>query len=114
MSKNITNKIVSEEYELTILALNTKCIKELERLSKSPYQNVRKAVVKNICVSADLVNILAEDPVKNVSMLALNHRLYCGTRDKESWFNETSPCLSCEHDLCLGLNCEKDKSYNAN
>ena len=83
--------------------------KELTELSKNESMNVRRAIAKNINTPTNIINQLSDDPVANVSVIALQHRNCTNKRDidKETLNHR---CVSCQiseiSTLTKCLNCE--------
>ncbi len=90
---DISNK--SKEEQLDI-AKNSRCEKELWSLHKSTYMNVRRAVARNSNITNKIANILAEDPVLNVSYMALKNIKSTISRDFS--YLKLTPCVTCEKD----------------
>lgn len=98
-----------EEKELVAKAIISRDNDELDDLSNSNYMNVRRAVVRNRFISSFLIQKLASDPVKNVSIHAIAHPSYKGTRVIEKGkYADISECLHCKHDMCQGNSCKNN------
>ncbi len=67
----------------------------LAKLSKDPNPKVRRIIAKNRNVSKGIVNILARDPVLNVSYIAVNNPNCDIKRDFRSI---SHPCITCSED----------------
>lgn len=86
------NNISKEEHSLILKAQKESDIKQLKRLSKNQYSNVRRCVAKNLNTNTDILNLLALDPVKNVSYAALKN-IKCTIKRDLSYFSEK--CVLC-------------------
>lgn len=83
----------SDEQSLINLAINTSNEKELEKLSKSHFMNVRRAVARNRYCSSSILEELAQDPVRNVSFMAQNNKNYLG---EITVLKNERPCVKCQ------------------
>ena len=69
--------------------------KEIIELSKNECMNVRRTIAKNINTPTNIINQLSNDPVANVSVVALQHKNCTNKRDID---DETlnHKCVSCQ------------------
>lgn len=81
--------------ELLELAYTTAEVEILELLASFENMFVRRAVARNSNTPPNIVNILAMDPVMNVSYMALKHTNCTLNRALK---NEIHMCVSCEED----------------
>lgn len=86
--------------DLIDMALNTTCINEMLLLQKSHSMNVRRALARNINIDEEVLEMLTNDPVQNVSYIAVKHPKNVNKRE----FEEPRPCVACEKDE-KGLYC---------
>ena len=93
--------------ELIDIALTTTKEDIIEYLVHSPYMNVRRALARNRNISTHIINILAMDPVVNVSYMAIKSNR--SNINKE--FNNVHPCVSCNLDE-RHLNCSQCSILN--
>lgn len=101
----------SDINELIEKALKTNDPKEMSFLVKSPYMGVRRALAKNSNTPSNLVNVLINDPVLNVSYPASIHPRSASSRA----FSEDLPvCVTCkiaENQLICNA-CERKEDHS--
>ncbi|MGM0520339.1 MAG: hypothetical protein ACQERD_11940 [Campylobacterota bacterium] len=95
----------SIEKEKIVTALSTSDINTLAKLMKDVSSNVRRAVASNINTTKEMLELLAFDPAKNVSVTALRNK-NCDC-DREVW-EESHPCLECQKKIS-NLKCHSCK-----
>lgn len=88
----LIRKPIIEQVELAITSTSAKI---LEELVTSPYMNVRRALARNRNTPRNVMEILANDPVLNVSYFAIKSGKSTIRRDFES---ELNCCVTCEID----------------
>lgn len=92
------------------LGLNSNDIGVLKQLSDDMCFKVRRAVAKNRSTPSDILNILAYDPVANVSFTAVNHE----NCEVQRCFEDCEhPCICCNvHELKMDCgNCKRIKDF---
>ena len=94
-----------EERNKIITALNTKDINILSELMQDVSTNVRRAVASSNYATKEMLQHLAFDPAKNVSVTALRNK-NCDC-NREVW-EESHPCLECSKKIS-NLKCDKCK-----
>ena len=89
-----------EELSLIQLAKSTDDYKLLKELMKSSYMNVRRAILKNVNITKDIVMYLSCDPTKNISYQAKIHELYESYREPTIKYHKTdnNRCVTCTVD----------------
>ena len=87
MSSN--TKSLQEQIEVALKTTNEKIMKKLVH---SPYMNVRRALARNSQLPHALMDILAKDPVLNVSYMAIKSRRSSFKKE----FLNVHPCVSCD------------------
>lgn len=103
-----------EEKQLVKEAIDTKDIKTITRLSKSPYINVRAAIAQNRYTPREIVDLLAKDPVANVVYVALNNGK-CSVNREMNKNDINHNCVICKKDRltmidnCVNCKLEKNK-----
>lgn len=97
--------------DLISLALQTTNLDEMLFLQKNPSMNVRRALARNRNLYDEVLNLLAYDPVENVSYMASQHPKILNKRE----FEDVRPCVNCEKDekglYCL--ECPKLTEYSS-
>lgn len=92
-------------------AINSSNLQELKTLVAENTMIIRRALAKNINISADIANALAFDPVLNVSYAAVNNPR-CTVKRVFEECNLVS-CVVCDKDErqldCV--NCESKKTF---
>lgn len=88
-------KLKSKE-ELLEIAKNSICEIELGHLQHSIYMNVRRAVARNTSITTEIANNLSQDPVLNVSYMAVKN--YKSTHKRNFSYTHISTCIKCEID----------------
>ncbi len=83
----------TEEKDKIILASTTNDISILKELMRDVSTNVRRAVAKNTNSSKEILQFLAYDPAKNVSVMAASNQ-NCNVN--RSFWEEDHPCLNCK------------------
>lgn len=83
------------EHLLILLAQKSIDSKELIELSQNQYSNVRRCVAKNRKTPREIINKLANDPVSNVSYVALCNPICSIKKDMSSYINK---CVLCPKD----------------
>mgnify|MGYP003571688894 CR=1 FL=1 len=96
---NLAGKTVEELVEV---ALTTNCMKQIETLVEYPAMLVRRALAKNINVTAEILNRLVHDPVLNVSYIAATNPRSTIQRE----FGHLPVCVTCGVDE-RKMNCEQ-------
>ena len=78
--------------ELLSSAINSSDVNILTVLMRSPSSKIRRAVARNRSTPSSVLNVLAYDPVMNVSFKALNNPNCSVKRDITK---EIHPCVKC-------------------
>lgn len=95
----------NEEHILIIKAQKSSCVKELKKLSQSPYSKVRRSVAKNENTSREIINILAFDKVLNIAAIASTHPK-CNIN---KYVDISNPCIFCNvEEKNYHLECNED------
>lgn len=93
------NMLIKSKKEQLEIATTSNELSVLEQLRKSPYMNVRRAVARNKNISSTIADVLAYDPVLNVSFMALKNPKSTVNRDL------------CDDCFSICVLCEKDERY---
>ena len=89
---NLKKLSIDEKLELAITTSDRLVLNEL---ILSPNMIIRRAVLRNRNVTADIVNLLTFDAVENVSYIASNHRM---CTEKRNFDSSVSKCVICTDD----------------
>ena len=88
----LITKPIIEQVELAVTSTSEKILTELVT---SPYMNVRRAIARNRNTPRSVMEILANDPVLNISYMAIKSGKAISHRDFGS---ELNCCVTCEID----------------
>lgn len=80
--------------EMIEKALFTSDLVEIEKLCRSPYMLVRRALAKNNNTPGNLIDRLAKDPVLNVSYIAAQNPKNSVSREFD--ISILPPCVTCK------------------